>query len=262
MSSEIWIALVAALALAGNWIWLKFKRLSYSGLRRKASLAAFVCVSLAVSLDLFRIGISYWWEIERYARNIHPDPNLYLGLLIAIGILGCIALILGLLGKGSPRIFSFAWVCFLLFESSPVLSIVCGHRCEQVAIENRLIKVAGYGAINCGRVRPETDPNPSSRCVLDSFANHRPFYVVYDTQEFRIDSDFIDGLAGDKSGNLYDVEFSGMGWSAEGLSGGTQLLDGGHIFVEPCSQPITLRSSIYKGLTCLPRITAQPSKPD
>jgi ankyrin repeat protein len=84
--------------------------------------------------------------------------------------------------------------------------------------------------------------------------------VLYDTQEFRIDSHFIDALAGDKSGNLYDVEFSSMGWSTEGLSGRTQLLDGRHVFVEPCWKPITLRKSIYKGLTCIPRIMVRPSE--
>jgi ankyrin repeat protein len=130
----------------------------------------------------------------------------------------------------------------------------------QISIENRLRKLAGRGATDCGRVRPQTDPSVSSACVVKSLANHQPFYVVYDTQEFAIDSHFIDGVAGDKLGNVYDVEFSSMGWSTEGPSGGTQLLDGGHVFVEPCSKPITLVKSIYKGLTCIPRIMDRPSE--
>jgi hypothetical protein len=89
---------------------------------------------------------------------------------------------------------------------------------------------------------------------MQSFENRKPFYVVYDTQEMRIDSHFIDGLAGDSSGNLYDVEFSSRGWSREDLPNNSQLLDGGHIFVEPCSKPITLGKNMYKGLTCIPRI--------
>jgi len=79
---------------------------------------------------------------------------------------------------------------------------------------------SGQGS-NQLRLRKSSDePKPSSECVLESFENRRPFYVLYDTQKIRIDSHFIDGLAGDNSGNLYDVEFSSMGWSTEALSGG------------------------------------------
>jgi hypothetical protein len=69
------------------------------------------------------------------------------------------------------------------------------------------------------------------------------------------DSKFIDGLAGDKSGNLYDVEFDSSGWSSDGIPAGTQLTDRKHIFVEACQKPVALRKSIYQGLTCVPRIT-------
>jgi ankyrin repeat protein len=127
-------------------------------------------------------------------------------------------------------------------------------------MEHRVRAIAGRGAINCGRLKPGNDSKPTTDCVLNSFTNRRPFYVLYDTQEISIDSHFIDGLAGDNTGQLYDVEFSSMGWSTEGLSGRTQLLDGGHVFVEPCAKPTTLVKSIYKGLTCIPRIMDRPSE--
>jgi hypothetical protein len=69
-----------------------------------------------------------------------------------------------------------------------------------------------------------------------------------------MDAHFIDGLARDNAGNLYDVEFSSMGWSSEGIPSDAQLLDGGHTFVERCRKPTTLSKSIYRGLTCIPRI--------
>jgi hypothetical protein len=125
---------------------------------------------------------------------------------------------------------------------------------EEAPIRSRLAVLAGEGAINCGTVRPMTDLESSSNCVLNSFENHKPFYAVYDTQEISIDSHFIDGLAGDKSGNVYDVEYSSMGWSTGGMSAEARLLDGGHIFVERCLKPISLKKSIYRGLTCIPRI--------
>jgi hypothetical protein len=128
------------------------------------------------------------------------------------------------------------------------------HR-QQTIVVNRLRKLAGRGAIDCGRVGPQTDPSASSECVLKSFANHQPFYVLYDIQEFRVDSYFIDALVGDKSGSIFDVEFSSRGWGREGLPAGAKLFDRRHIFVEPCLKPIALRKSVYKGLTCIPQIT-------
>jgi hypothetical protein len=106
-------------------------------------------------------------------------------------------------------------------------TVLSSSRSEQSKVENRLRKLAGRGATDCGYVGPQTDPSVSSECVLKSFANRQPFYVLYDTQELRVDSYFIDALAGDKSGSLF----------------------------EPCQKPIALGKSIYKGLTCIPRIT-------
>lgn len=200
--------------------------------------------------------VVHWVSFGRFG-------NLSRGLFAVIGIMACLSLVLGLLGKGSPRILALAWFCFLLIPNASIVPIISSGMCSEwseSAPRSRLAVLAGHGAINCGEVTPRTDPEPSSKCVLESFDKHRPFYVLYDTQEFRIDSHFIDALAGDASGNLYDVEFSSMGWSTEGLSGRTQLLDGGHVFVEPCSKPITLRKSIYKGLTCIPRIMERPSE--
>jgi ankyrin repeat protein len=260
------IAIVECVALAGSWIWLRAKKLSYSGWRRKASLAALGCVSLALFLDLINTTILRLIGIERVVHwvSFGRFGSLSRGLFAVIGIMACLSLVLGLLGKGSPRILALAWFCFLFIPNASILPLVGSalyrQRSEAAPIRSRLEVLAGHGAINCGHITPRTDPEPSSKCVFESLDNHRPFYVLYDTQEIRIDSHFVDALAGDKSGNLYDVEFSSMGWSTEGLSGRTQLLDGGHIFVEPCSKPITLRKSIYKGLTCIPRIMERPSE--
>jgi len=260
------IAIVEFVALAGSWIWLRAKKLSYSGWRRKASLAALGCVSLALFLDLISTAILRLIGIERVVHWVSFERfgSLSRGLFAVIGTMACLSLVVGLLGKGSPRILALGWFCFLFIPNASILpSIGSGLYSqwrETTPIRNRLAVMAGQGAINCGHVTPRTDPGPSSKCVFASFDNHRPFYVLYDTQEIRIDSYFIDGLAGDSAGNLYDVEFSSMGWSTEGPSDRTQLLDRGHVFVEPCSKPITLRKSIYKGLTCIPRIMERPSE--
>jgi hypothetical protein len=264
MSFRDGIAILECVALAGSWIWLGGKQLSYSSWRRKASLTALGCVSLAVLLDLINTGILRFVGIERVVHwaGFERFGSIGWGLFAVIGTLACLSLILGLSGKGTPRILALAWSCFLLVPNASILSsfgsALYSQWREAALIRNRLAVLAGQGAINCGHVRPRTDSRSSSVCALKSFENHRPFYVLYDTQEIRIDSYFIDGLTGDSAGHLYDVEFSSLGWSTEGLSGGTQLLEGGHVFVEPCPKPITLYKSIYKGLTCIPRIMDRP----
>ncbi len=94
----------------------------------------------------------------------------------------------------SGKALILAGVVLALCPSATVLS---SGQSKQTTVENRLRKLAGRGATDCGRVGPQNDPSASSECVLKSFANHQPFYVVYDTQEFRVDSYFIDALAGD-----------------------------------------------------------------
>jgi hypothetical protein len=262
------IAILECSALAVSWTWLSRKQPSKLDWRWNASRAALGCVSLAVLLDLINTCVPRFFGFERVVGwlGLERFRSLTWGLFAVIGSAACLSLVLGLLGKGRPRILVLAWFCFLLIPNASMLSAfglaLYGNWREAAPIRNRLAVLAGQGAANCGRLRAGSDPRSSSECVLKSFENHQPFYALYDTQEIRIDSRFIDGLAGDSAGNLYDVEFSSTGWSTESRSGGTQLLDGGHVLVEPCLKPITLTRSIYAGLTCIPRIAdRQPQHP-
>jgi hypothetical protein len=259
-------AIMECMALVGSWIWLRSKQFLYPDWRRKASLIAFWCVSLAVLLDLINTGILRSFGIVRVVTWVGFEryPNRVLGLVVVIASLACLSLMFGLLGKGYPRMLALTWICVLLIPNDSLLALYGSalynewHRAAP--IRNRLLVLAGQGAINCGRMTPRTDPKRSSQCVHKSFENRKPFFVIYDTQRIEIDSHFIAGLAGDNAGNLFDVEFSSMGWSSEGLSSTTQLSDGGHILVEPCWKPIILRESIYMGLTCIQRITEPPGQ--
>ena len=267
MDFHNWISIVEIAALIGSWIWLRTRRLQYSGWRRKASVAALGCVSFTVLLDVMNSGVLHLILTDRVSRGV--------GLTLLAAVVpvvwatvttACLALVLGLAGRGTPRILALAWVCVLCIPSASILPALASGLYsrwrEEAPIRHRLSTLAGEGAVNCGTVRPTTDPESFSSCVLTSFENHKAFYAVYDTQEISIDSHFIDGLAGDKLGNVYDVEYSSMGWSTEETSAEARLLDGGHIFVEACVKPIALKKSIYKGLTCVPRImdSARESK--
>jgi len=106
MAMNFWdgIAVAEIVALAGSWIWLRTKKLSYSSWRRKAALAALGCVSLAAFLDLANTGISRLIGIERvaYFYGLERVGSLASGLFAAIGTMACLSLILGLLEKAVP----------------------------------------------------------------------------------------------------------------------------------------------------------------
>ncbi len=257
-SYDDWISIAAAPALAGSWIWFISKKHFYPGFRSKASLAAFVCVSIAVALLLFQLGFLQWLGLGGLVRNVDRLRTPYVMDLAAVGILSSAALLLALLGKGSPRLLALLWIGFLAFENGFLYSEFYRLWREHAAIEKRLSILSGKGAIHCGQVRSWTDPQRTSECVVASFGSDRPFFALYDTHGIGIDTHEMDGLAGDRVGNLCSVEFSSVGWQTEGLPGGTQLVDGGHILVKPCLKPKTLRKSIYNGLTCLPRMMESP----
>lgn len=265
MDIQDWISLLSVVALAASWIWLLSQHLSYSDWRQRATLVAFGCVSIALLLGAITSGFMHLilagWISQRFGHMFLAvlRPTLWIAVSVACG-----AIILVLVGKGRPRILALAWLCVLCIpNASPLSAMATGlynQWREAAPIRNRLKVLAGGNAVNCGTLNPWTDPKSSSDCVLKSFENREPFFALYDTQEVSIDSRFIDGLAGDSLGNLYDVEFSSMGWSTQGRTGQSQLTDGGHILVEPCPKPIALTPSIYKGMTCIPRIMASTNE--
>ena len=111
------VAIVEAVALAGSWMWLQSKKLSYPGWKRKAALAALGCASLAVGLDLVLTGIMHWTGVE------HVGENLYLGFFAAILIFSFLSAILSLLGRGSPRILALVWSLVLILQGAVTIAI-------------------------------------------------------------------------------------------------------------------------------------------
>ena len=80
--------------------------------------------------------------------------------------------------------------------------------------------------------------------ALDAYGHHKPFYVVYNVQEFRIDLTPTSSMPWwRRVRNVYDVEYSSRAWSADDVGAGTRakLCDGGKIFAEGCSKPVVLR---------------------
>src|SRR5437868_3640835 len=90
------VALIEAVALAGCWIWVQSRHLSYSDWKRKAALASFACVSVTAILYLLLTGVMHWIEKGNFRGN------LYLGIFGVAILFALLSLVLGILGRGSP----------------------------------------------------------------------------------------------------------------------------------------------------------------
>ena len=107
--------------------------------------------------------------------------------------------------EGSPY-FAFAVVC----------SLVCltGCRTEpyDVVIHDRLLKIAGAQAFDCGRATTNDENPQQSACALDHMAQKRPFFVQYQT--YGIDAIGEQGFSFDAKGNLVAVDTFSWGPAA------------------------------------------------
>lgn len=128
------------------------------------------------------------------------------------------------------------------------------YKAPELRIHARARLLAGFGAVNCGVVKPGSDSGASNACVLNAVTDQKPFFVVYDTQEKRPDFFVIDAMAADKAGQLYDIEFISRRWDTQDLPAAAKMSDDRYIFTDLCPAPSNINKSIYKGLTCSPRI--------
>jgi len=127
-------------------------------------------------------------------------------------------------------------------------------------INDRLKALATGGkaeAIDCRSVANSGKAEAASECALRAFADRKPFYVRYYGQG--IDSFGFYGFAGDANGNVYAVDYEGMGWKTTGLPKEALLLDDNHIVVAPCPKPVTLVKTENGELTCAKPVTRQDS---
>ena len=145
-----------------------------------------------------------------------------------------------------------AWLSGCQHSNTPTHENGYAPRIEEVPVlSNRLKKLAGEAAMDCGSVGLRQAPGAASACVLKTRAEGKPFYVSYTVQG--IDSLVAVGFAGDAAGNVFELEYDSAGTSAEGLPKNLQLSDGNHITTEQCSKPINLRKAASGRVTCFLR---------
>jgi hypothetical protein len=107
-------------------------------------------------------------------------------------------------------------------------------------------------AIDCGRgelpIELARATDSPSECALRAFAERKPFYVRF--YRDRQASIRFQGFAGDREGNLYEVDYDAVGWNGALLPKETQLLDSGLTVVMPCPKPSTLTQTLDGRLVC------------
>lgn len=116
-------------------------------------------------------------------------------------------------------------------------------------MDNRLHKLSGVHAVNCGHIRIRSNPAKATACVLRQFQNGHPFVVRYDIPG--VDSEVSFGLASNSQHEVYAIGFDSFGTSPEGLPEGSKLMDGNHNVILPCPVPVKLRVTATGMATCL-----------
>jgi hypothetical protein len=112
-------------------------------------------------------------------------------------------------------------------------------------LDRKLQLLAGEGAIFCGHVGLEGNPNAANKCVLKAFKEKQPFYVSYDALKTGPSDFVVSGLARDPEGRMWSASFSPV--TMHQTYGG-ELSDDLHILTKPCPTPYRLLEGRGGGL--------------
>jgi hypothetical protein len=97
-----------------------------------------------------------------------------------------------------PPYFVFAVAVFAVSLSG------CRSEPPDVVIHNRLVKLAGAHATDCGRATTKDQYTQHSSCALDAFNQKKPFFVQY--KIFGTDAIVEQGIALDQTENIFSIE--------------------------------------------------------
>jgi hypothetical protein len=113
-------------------------------------------------------------------------------------------------------------------------------------------RLAGWRAVECGRVLTQTDPVPATNCALQAFWEKKPFRLRYDLQG--IDSQVSAGVVGTPDGRVFFLSFDGDPYGGGGVSILRQ-----RVWRRECPEPISLRTTPRGHLTCFPPSPPRPA---
>ena len=102
------IAISEGVLLVGTWAWvLRVKRV-WSGWREKAALAGFLCATVSVVCDLVLTVVMH------YRGDGTLSATLFMVAVVAGLLLGTAGIVLGFLGKGTPKVAALVWSSVVL----------------------------------------------------------------------------------------------------------------------------------------------------
>ena len=97
------IAISEGVLLAATWAWvLRVKRV-WSGWREKSALTGFLCATIAVVADLVLTVVMHYRGDSTFAAL------LFVVAVVAGLLLGTAGVVLGFLGKGTPKLAALIW---------------------------------------------------------------------------------------------------------------------------------------------------------
>ncbi len=97
------IAIAEGVLLAGTWIWVFRVKRVWTGWREKSALIGFLCATIAVAADLVLTVVMHYRGESTFAAL------LFMITVIAALLLGTAGVVLGFLGKGTPKIAALIW---------------------------------------------------------------------------------------------------------------------------------------------------------
>ena len=104
------IAISETVLLVGTWAWvLRVKRV-WSGWREKSALSGFLCATIAVVFDVIL-------TVEMHFRGDGTLAAILFTVAVVAGLLsGAAGIVLGFLGKGTPKLPALVWSCVVLLS--------------------------------------------------------------------------------------------------------------------------------------------------
>ncbi len=104
------VAISEGILLAGTWAWvLRVKRV-WSGWREKTAFAGFLCATISVVCDLVLTVVMH------YRGDGTLAATLFMVAVVAGLLSGTAGIVLGFLGKGTPKVAALVWSSLVLLS--------------------------------------------------------------------------------------------------------------------------------------------------
>ena len=136
--------------------------------------------------------------------------------------------------------------------SASCQTVPAGHGASRPAAEDRLEieskRLAGPGAIDCGRVKINGDPKKATQCAIDAQKAATPFRVRYDLMG--IDSAVSIAIVRTDIGTVGTLEYD------SDPSGGSHV--GEVVYPKRCPEPVHLWINASGRIDCFPQEASPP----